>query len=131
MPADPGCTLSALLRVANTVATLADPDASDASAKARYLDYVDARVSIVRGCTRLALWAYEAFHATAGGLLQGLFRDRGLQAGDAELAADAMMAVIEGIHLHDRDRDPDARNELVLWTLHRLSGQLAGELHLD
>jgi hypothetical protein len=30
------------------------------------------------------------------------------------------MAVVEGIHLHERDRDSAARNEMVLWTLHRL-----------
>ena len=42
----------------NTVATPASPYASDASAKARYSDDLDAPASILRACTRLrALWA--------------------------------------------------------------------------
>jgi hypothetical protein len=49
--------ISDALTRGNTVATLADPYASDASTKARCLDDLDAPVSILRGCTRLrALW---------------------------------------------------------------------------
>jgi hypothetical protein len=40
---------------------------------------------------------------------------------DATRAAKATMGLVEGIHLHDPDRDPEARNELVLWTLRRLA----------
>jgi AcrR family transcriptional regulator len=64
---------------------------------------------------------HEAFHSTADQLLQGLFRDAGLDGGDAIQAAKAMMALVEGIHLHETDRDTEARNALVLWTLHRLA----------
>ena len=64
---------------------------------------------------------HEAFHAAADGLLRRLFRGAGLGLKDAEKAAKAMMALIEGIHLHDADRDTVARDELVLWTLHRLA----------
>ena len=31
-----------------------------------------------------------------------------------------MMALVEGIHLHEPDRDTAARDDLVLWTFHRL-----------
>jgi AcrR family transcriptional regulator len=63
---------------------------------------------------------HQKFHAAAEGLLQTEFRTAGLDAGDARRAAAATMSVVEGIHLHERERDPAARNELVLWTLHRL-----------
>jgi hypothetical protein len=64
---------------------------------------------------------HEAFHATADRLLRSLFRDAGLEADDAAHAARAMMALAEGIHLHEPDRDTAARDDLVLWTLHRLA----------
>jgi hypothetical protein len=32
-----------------------------------------------------------------------------------------MMALIEGTHLHEADRDTAARDDLVLWTLNRLA----------
>jgi AcrR family transcriptional regulator len=63
---------------------------------------------------------HRDFHAAAEGFLQSELRAAGLSAGDARRAASAIMAVVEGIHLHDRNRDPAARNELVLWTVHRL-----------
>jgi AcrR family transcriptional regulator len=65
---------------------------------------------------------HSSFHAAAERLLQAEFRTAGLSAGDARRGAAALMAVVEGIHLHERQRDPAARNELVLWTLHRLLG---------
>jgi AcrR family transcriptional regulator len=64
---------------------------------------------------------HEAFHAAADRLLQGLFRDAGLDTSDATHAAKAMMALVEGIHLHEPDRDTAARDDLVLWTFHRLA----------
>ena len=64
---------------------------------------------------------HKAFHAAADRLLQTLFQDAGLEASDAAQAARAMMALIEGIHLHEPDRDTTARDDLVLWTLHRLA----------
>jgi hypothetical protein len=30
------------------------------------------------------------------------------------------MALVEGMHLHEPDRDTAARDDLVLWALHRL-----------
>jgi AcrR family transcriptional regulator len=67
---------------------------------------------------------HEAFHSTADQLLRGLFQDAGLGRDDAIQAATAMMALVEGIHLHETTRDTAARNALVLWTLHRLTGRL-------
>jgi AcrR family transcriptional regulator len=64
---------------------------------------------------------HEAFHSAADGLLRSLFREAGLDEADAGQAAKAMMAMIEGIHLHERSRDTAARDDLVLWTLHRLA----------
>ncbi|TMK99117.1 MAG: TetR/AcrR family transcriptional regulator [Actinobacteria bacterium] len=64
---------------------------------------------------------HEAFHSAADGLLRRLFRDAGLDETDASQAAKVMMALIEGIHLHERSRDSAARDDLVLWTLQRLA----------
>jgi AcrR family transcriptional regulator len=64
---------------------------------------------------------HEAFHAAADALLRNLFHDAGLEPKDAEKAAKAMMSLIEGIHLHEADRNTVVRDELVLWTLHRLA----------
>ena len=68
---------------------------------------------------------HDAFHATADRLLRRLGQDAGLDADDAARAATAMMALVEGIHLHDPDRDTAARDDLVLWTLHRLAPDFA------
>lgn len=64
---------------------------------------------------------HAAFHAAADRLLRSLFGDAGLDATDAARAAKATMALIEGIHLHEPDRDTTARDDLVLWTFHRLA----------
>jgi AcrR family transcriptional regulator len=64
---------------------------------------------------------HEAFHRRADRLLQSLFRDAGLDEDDATQAAKAMMALIEGIHLHEARRDRAARNDLVLWAFRRLA----------
>ncbi len=69
---------------------------------------------------------HEAFHAAADRLLEGLFREAGLKTDDATQAAKAMMALVEGIHLHESDRDTATRNNLVLWTLHRLAPEPHG-----
>lgn len=63
---------------------------------------------------------HEAFHAAVDESLQAGLRRAGLSRRDANRASAAITAMIEGIHLHERERDPAARNELVLWTLHRL-----------
>lgn len=63
---------------------------------------------------------HEAFHAAADRLLQGLFRDAGLDTSNATYAAKSMVALVEGIHLHEPDRDTAARDDLVLWTFDRL-----------
>jgi AcrR family transcriptional regulator len=67
---------------------------------------------------------HEAFHAAADRLLRSLFRDAGLDGDDSAQAARAMMALIEGVHLHEPNRDTAARNDLVLWTLHQLTPDL-------
>ncbi len=64
---------------------------------------------------------HERFHRAADELLQSMFRDAGLDNDEATRAAKVMMGLVEGIHLHDRDRGPEARNQLVLWTLRRLA----------
>jgi AcrR family transcriptional regulator len=62
---------------------------------------------------------HRAFHATAERELGAGFRDAGLRPQDAGRAAAAIMAIIEGIHLHEEKRDPVARNRLILWTVDR------------
>ncbi|HEY1690190.1 MAG TPA: TetR/AcrR family transcriptional regulator [Solirubrobacteraceae bacterium] len=64
---------------------------------------------------------HEAFHDAADRLLQRLFRDAGLDEDDTKQAAKAMMALVEGVHLHETSRDSAARNDLVLWTLRRIA----------
>jgi AcrR family transcriptional regulator len=64
---------------------------------------------------------HGAFHDAADGLLRRLFGESGLDQADAGQAAKAIMALIEGVHLHKRSRDSVARDELVLWTLRRLA----------
>ena len=68
---------------------------------------------------------HNAFHTTAAELLRSLFRDAGLDSSEAAHAAKATMALIEGIHLHEPDRNTAARDDLVLWTLHRLAPDLS------
>jgi AcrR family transcriptional regulator len=63
---------------------------------------------------------HEAFHAEADRYLTAAFRDAGLTAQSARRAAAAVMAMVEGIHLHEPDRDPPSRDRLILWTLRRL-----------
>lgn len=64
---------------------------------------------------------HGAFHAAADGYLVACFRRAGLGAGEARRAAQVLMAMVEGIHLHEPDRDPAARDELIRWTLRRLA----------
>lgn len=63
---------------------------------------------------------HQAFHAAAERHLGQGFRNAGLGPQDARRAAAAIMSMIEGIHLHERKRDPRARDRLILWTLRRL-----------
>jgi len=63
---------------------------------------------------------HQAFHAAAERYLGSGFRHAGLGPQDARRAAAAIMAIVEGIHLHERKRNPAARNGLILWTLGRL-----------
>jgi hypothetical protein len=48
-------------------------------------------------------------------------KSAGMSDGDAQMAAAAVIAVIEGIHLHEPSRDSDARNHLVGWLIQRLT----------
>jgi AcrR family transcriptional regulator len=64
---------------------------------------------------------HAAFHRAADRLLQSIFRDAGLDEDDATQAAKAIMALVEGIHLHETSRDSAARNDLVLWTVRRIA----------
>jgi len=66
---------------------------------------------------------HEEFHAAAEQLLRRGFREAGLSPHEAPRAAAALMAIIEGIHLHQPRRDPGKRDRLVLWTLERLLGR--------
>ena len=63
---------------------------------------------------------HEDFHAEIGRRVRLGFEAAGLESRDARLAAAAIIAIVEGVHLHDEDRDSEARDELVLWTLRRL-----------
>jgi hypothetical protein len=40
------------------------------------------------------------------------------------MGAAAIIAVIDGMHLHEFSRDPDARNRLIGWSFQRLTATL-------
>jgi AcrR family transcriptional regulator len=63
---------------------------------------------------------HERFHSRADAYLSTGFVGAGISPADAKRAAAAIMAMVEGIHLHERERDPAARDRLILWTLRRL-----------
>jgi AcrR family transcriptional regulator len=69
---------------------------------------------------------HEDFHATVDRRLRAGFERAGLAEADARMAAAAIVAIVEGIHLHDAPHDPAARDELVLWALRRFAGDGAG-----
>ena len=65
--------------------------------------------------------AHERFHHQVDHAIRDAFERSGLSRDDARSAARAIVAMVEGIHLHDPLRDPQARNALVRWVLHRLA----------
>jgi len=65
---------------------------------------------------------HEDFHTSLDQRLCDIFAATGLGEDDAEMAAAAIVAIVEGVHLHDAPRDPAARDELVLWALRRFAG---------
>lgn len=69
---------------------------------------------------------HEAFHATMSERLHDAFVKTGLSETDARMAAAAIVAIVEGVHLHDAPFDPAARDELVLWALRHFAGDAAG-----
>jgi AcrR family transcriptional regulator len=58
-----------------------------------------------------------AFHSAVERVLSEGFQDAGLTPDDARCASEAVMAMIDGVHLHDRERDPVARDRLMLWAV--------------
>ena len=62
---------------------------------------------------------HRAFHAGIEANLQQGFEAEGLTEQDARLAAAALIAMVEGVHLHKPDRDASARNQLVLWAIRK------------
>ncbi len=69
---------------------------------------------------------HEAFHAVMSERLHDAFTKAGLGESDARMAAAAIVAIVEGIHLHDAPYDPAARDGLVLWALRHFAGAAAG-----
>jgi AcrR family transcriptional regulator len=67
--------------------------------------------------------AHREFHEETERRVREGFAEAGLGPEDARLAAAGIIAMVEGIHLHDEERDPGARDELVLWTLRKLLGR--------
>ena len=64
---------------------------------------------------------HAAFHEVAERYLDASLRGTGLTAQNSKRTAAAIMAMIEGIHLHEpARRDTAARDRLVLWALRRL-----------
>lgn len=68
---------------------------------------------------------HEAFHLEIERRVRDAFASAGLDEEESRLGAAAVIAMVEGVHLHDGDRDPAARDEIVLWTLRRLLAEPA------
>jgi AcrR family transcriptional regulator len=64
---------------------------------------------------------HHAFHDVLSERAAEGLKSAGMSDGDARMAAAAVIAVIEGIHLHEPSRDPDVRNHLVGWLIQRLT----------
>jgi len=65
---------------------------------------------------------HQAFHDVLSEYATEGLRSAGMSDVDARMAAAAVIAVIEGIHLHEPSRDSDARNHLLGWLIQRLTG---------
>jgi AcrR family transcriptional regulator len=63
---------------------------------------------------------HRSFHKVAEQYLDAGFRSEGLTGQNASRAAAAIMAMVEGIHLHEPHRDVASRDRLIMWTLRRL-----------
>jgi AcrR family transcriptional regulator len=70
---------------------------------------------------------HQAFHDALSEHTTAGLKSAGMSGDDAAMAAAAVVAVIEGIHLHEPTRDPDARNRLVGWLIQRLIGASGSE----
>jgi AcrR family transcriptional regulator len=64
---------------------------------------------------------HQAFHDILSERATEGLKSAGMSDDDARMAAAAVIAVIEGIHLHEPARDPDSRNHLVGWLIQRLT----------
>jgi AcrR family transcriptional regulator len=67
---------------------------------------------------------HQAFHDVLSERAADGLMSAGMSAEDARMAAAAVIAVIEGIHLHEPSRDPGARNHLVGWLIQRLTAPI-------
>jgi AcrR family transcriptional regulator len=65
--------------------------------------------------------AHERFHALVDRAVRDAFERSGLTPGDARSASRAIVALVEGIHLHADTRDAATRDALVLWVLQRFT----------
>lgn len=70
--------------------------------------------------SRAVARVHQAFHDAVSERISTALEAFGLSARDARMAAATIVAVIEGIHLHDPVRDPRARSEILEWLLARL-----------
>ncbi|OBB95716.1 TetR/AcrR family transcriptional regulator [Mycobacterium sp. 852002-40037_SCH5390672] len=63
---------------------------------------------------------HQAFHDILSERVTEGLKSAGMSDDDAQMAAAAVIAAIEGIHLHEPARDTDTRNHLVGWLIQRL-----------
>jgi AcrR family transcriptional regulator len=61
-----------------------------------------------------------AFHRAAERMLSDGFLKAGLTQTDAGRASEAVIALVDGIHLHGDGRDPESRDSIVSWTVQGL-----------
>jgi AcrR family transcriptional regulator len=72
-------------------------------------------------CSPAVASVHQAFHDILSERATEGLKSAGMSDDDARMAAAAVIAVIEGIHLHEPARDPDSRNHLVGWLIQRLT----------
>ncbi|WP_179963571.1 TetR/AcrR family transcriptional regulator [Mycobacterium marseillense] len=64
---------------------------------------------------------HHRFHELTEHVVQEAFQRDGLAEDDAHTAAQALAALVEGLHLHNGQRDCENRDRLVLWALRRFT----------
>ena len=78
-------------------------------------------------CSKALAQIHDAFHAESNRRIERGLRSLGISERDSKMATVALVSMLEGIHLHSGKRDSKTRDELVLWVIQRVCGNLASK----